>query len=370
MKLEDVVQREPQHVCIFGESGSGKSTLAMTAAEAGFKLLWFSFDGGHSIFKKLPRQWWKNVEVVSVPNTADNPLAIVTILAVLKGRPCKICDAHGILECRTCVKDSGSFTNIDLGHVPSDTIVVFDHLSAVSDSATNWVLARRSANVADEWKKAEQKMEWDDWRLQGTLMDKVLTNIQNARFNCIAIAQMRETKMDDGKRKIVPDIGTGNYSKSTGQYFDHVVFCDLMNKKHVQGSSTTFSMNAVAKSRTDVEIEGKHAKEGIAAFFNPANTIAVSDAATKVVLTSVQQTVAKMAVEEAAQQIVGAAPEQVGTPENLDAEVAALEASLGAEPPATPQETVATKVETPVNPAVVSGAERAKALLAAMRGKK
>lgn len=354
-KLSDLAQRDPQHVCIFGESGSGKSTLAMSAVEAGFNLLWFSFDGGHSIFKKLDKKYWSSVELVHIPNTADNPIAITTTLAVLKCRPCKICDAHGILECRTCTKEGAVFTHVDLGNLPSNTIVVFDHLSQVSDSATNWILARRTANISDADKRAEYKMEWDDWRLQGTLMDKVLTNIQNARFNCIAIAQMRETKMEDGKKKIVPDIGTGNYSRSIGQYFDHVVYCDINNRKHVQGSSTTFNMSAVTKSRTDVEIEGVHAKQGIAAFFDPALTTEVADKEVARVL-RVVQSVQTVQTQTAPEPVVESVPKE--------------------DDPAGLLETVsaATNSEAPQTPAAVvvagSGADRAKALLAAMRGKK
>jgi hypothetical protein len=62
--------------------------------------------------------------------------------------------------------------------------------------------------------------------------------------------------MVDGKPKIVPTAGTRNFSRNTAKYFDEVFYCEVRNKKHVVGSSTTYANNILTGSRSGQVTEG------------------------------------------------------------------------------------------------------------------
>jgi len=49
--------------------------------------------------------------------------------------------------------------------------------------------------------------------------------------------------------------GTTAFSRNTAKYFDHVVYCQVSNKKHNFASSTTYANNVLTGSRTDVALE-------------------------------------------------------------------------------------------------------------------
>ena len=61
--------------------------------------------------------------------------------------------------------------------------------------------------------------------------------------------------MEDGRKKIVPVCGSSKSSRNTAKYFDHVVYCEVKNRKHIAASSTAFSNTIVTGSRTDFEME-------------------------------------------------------------------------------------------------------------------
>jgi hypothetical protein len=64
-----------------------------------------------------------------------------------------------------------------------------------------------------------------------------------------------ETELEDGRKKLVPVCGTTAFSRNTAKYFDHVVYCEIKNKKHNFGSSTIYANNILTGSRTDVALE-------------------------------------------------------------------------------------------------------------------
>jgi hypothetical protein len=61
--------------------------------------------------------------------------------------------------------------------------------------------------------------------------------------------------MEDGKIKLVPVSGSSKSSMNTAKYFDHVVYCEVRNKKHIAASSTAYANNIITGSRTGVELE-------------------------------------------------------------------------------------------------------------------
>lgn len=246
MKLTELADSLAQHVCVYGAPFTGKTQLAGHLSEC-YDLIWFDADNGISTLKKLPPAQQARIEVISLPDTRSYPIAIETMLKVLTGKPFEICNKHGKVACPICKKENLGFTAVELGALSVDQhIVVIDSGTQVANSAMTNITRGQS----DDY-----KYEWDDYRKQGTIMDKLLGLIQQAPYNIVMITHEAETEMDDGKVKLVPVVGTTKFSRNSAKYFDHVVHAEVKNKKHLFGSGTNFSATALTGSRSGIEIE-------------------------------------------------------------------------------------------------------------------
>jgi hypothetical protein len=136
--------------------------------------------------------------------------------------------------------------HVHLNALGPDTIVVFDSLTQLTNSGISHITKAQ----ADDY-----KLQLDDWGALRVLIDKFLSQVQVAPFNVVCITHEEEVTREDGTKKIVPVSGSSNSSRNTAKYFDHVVYCDVKNKRHVAGSGTDFSMGILAGSRTDVRLE-------------------------------------------------------------------------------------------------------------------
>jgi len=245
MKLSNIAQETTHRVIIYGGPKVGKTELVGNLS-TDFNLLWFDVEHGYATLTKLPLAQQERIEIISLPDTRDYPIAIETLLKVFSGSRVEICEAHGKCGCMLCKKDAKPFTTVCLNELDTSTIVVVDSLTQVAVSAI--------ANIT-KGKPDDYRYDWEDYRKQGTLMDKLLSNMQQARYNLCVITHEVEVEMEDGKKKIVPAAGTTNFSRNTAKYFDHVIYAQVQNKKHAFGSSTVFGMSLVTGSRTDVTIE-------------------------------------------------------------------------------------------------------------------
>jgi hypothetical protein len=169
------------------------------------------------------------------------------MLKVIKGGKVDICEEHGKVSCAICKRDSKPFTTVELNALGGDTVVVIDSLTQLTNSA----IAHITKNKPDDY-----KMEFDDWGNLGKLMDMFLSYVQQAPFSVICISHETEVEMVDGKSKIVPTAGTRNFSRNTAKYFDEVFYCEVRNKRHVVGSSTTYANNILTGSRSGQVTEG------------------------------------------------------------------------------------------------------------------
>lgn len=248
MKLTDKKASKSHRVLLFGPPKSGKSQLAGELAEK-FNLLWVDIENGVDSLLKMPEEWKARVEVISIPDTRVYPMGIQTALKMIKGGPGTICDAHGAWNCMACAKDpDATKVAVHLNELPLDTIVVFDSLTQLTNSA----IAHITKNQSDDY-----KMEYDDWAALGKLMDTFLSQVQQAPFNVVCISHETEVEMEDGKNKLVPTAGTRNFSRNTAKYFDEVFYLEVKNKKHVVGSSTAYANNVLTGSRSGQVLEGK-----------------------------------------------------------------------------------------------------------------
>jgi hypothetical protein len=240
MKLSQRTASKHHHILLFGPPKSGKTYLAGRLSEQ-FDLIIFDCENGSNTLFQLPEAQQDRIELIQIPDTRGFPIAIETMLKVIKGGPVTICDEHGKVSCAVCRKDSLSFTDIHLNELPLTTIVVIDSLTQLTNSA----IAHITKNQPDDY-----KLDYDDWGNLGKLMDTFLSYVQQAPFNVICISHETEVKMVDGKDKIVPTAGTRNFSRNTAKYFDEVVYCEVKNKQHVVGSSTTYANNILTGSRS------------------------------------------------------------------------------------------------------------------------
>lgn len=249
MKYTDLAKRQPRHVCVHGLPGSGKSVLATTALEAGYKLFWISLDNGHLVIEKhVDPKYYPQIEIIVIPDTRDSPLAYKALMNIFKGGRCQICDAHGDMSCIICKNSGASFTTCHLNSLGLDTIVVVDHGTQITRSV--------EAAIANKKKDPDDyKLDWDDWAKNKNIHDRILSAIQAANYNVMFLCNSVDVKLEDNTAKIVPWIGTGNYSASASGFFDSVIFCEIMNRKHMFYSKSTSPTSGLCKSRDDVWIE-------------------------------------------------------------------------------------------------------------------
>jgi hypothetical protein len=248
-KLSSSTLRKAIHILIYGDPKTGKSELAGELARYGFTLWYFDFENGSmTLFRSIPKEFHDQVNIFQIPDTKDFPIAIETVLKILKPGKHEICDKHGKVLCPICKdpKTSGTFSvfnNLELGE---KDIVIFDSVTQLSNSAMNHI----GKGKEDTWKP-----EWDNFRAQGQMLDRFLSTIQNAPYHVICITHGTEIETNDGKNKIVPIAGSRNFSRNTAKYFDEVVYMEIFNKKHRAASSTTYGLNILTGSRSRTAVE-------------------------------------------------------------------------------------------------------------------
>jgi hypothetical protein len=265
MKLSQKSASKSHRVLVFGPPKSGKTQLAGSVAlNPKLNVLLFDLENGSDTLLKLPAECHDRIEVISIPDTRGFPIAIETMLKVIKGGPVDICEQHGKVGCAICKSKSLPFSHVELNSLGPDTIVIVDSLTQLTNSAIAYITKAQSEDY---------KMEFDDWANLGKLMETFLSYVQQAPYNIICISHETEVEMEDGKQKLVPTAGSRNFSRNTAKYFDEVVYCEVKNKKHVAASSTVYANNILTGSRTGNVLESKPGEASLVSIFlNPATT--------------------------------------------------------------------------------------------------
>jgi AAA domain len=264
MKLTQKAVSATHRVLIYGPPKTGKSELAGKLSE--FKnIIWFDLENGYTTLLKLPDAWKERIEIISLPDTRSYPIAIETCLKVIKGTKVDICEQHGKVGCPICKKDSAPFATVELNALGEDTVVVFDSLTQLTNSA----IAHITKGQPDDY-----KLDYNDWGNLGKLMEIFLSHVQQASYNVVCISHETEAELEDGKIKLVPVAGTRAFSRNTAKYFDHVVYAEVKNKKHNFYSSTTSASNLNTGSRTGISLESISDSPLITLFRSPATPTA------------------------------------------------------------------------------------------------
>ena len=245
-KLSTVPRNPIQSVLVYGPPKAGKTQLVSELA-AEFNLLWVDLENGHATLFKLPEEQQANVELVALPDTRSYPIAVETCLKMIKGNRGWVDNETGKwIESEGKLLPGKEYTEVWLNNLDKKWVVVFDSLTQFTNSA----ISNITRGQPDDY-----KMQHDDWGNLAVIIDKFLSQIQNAKFNCVCISHETETEMVDGKMKINPVAGSRNSSRNAAKYFGHVVHVTVHNKKHIATSSTTGSLSVVSGSRTDIATE-------------------------------------------------------------------------------------------------------------------
>lgn len=242
--LSSKQQTKIKHVMLFGPPKSGKTLRAGNLAKFK-KLIWFDLENGFGTLFQLAPELQDRIELIHIPDNRAMPMAIETLLKVMKGLKVVICEEHGKVACPLCTKDSKPSTTVELNSLDSDTCVVVDSSTQLVNSAI--------ANIC-KGKPEDYKLEFDDWNKLGVLMDTFFSYVQSAKYNCIVISHEAEVKMVDKSAKLVPVGGTSNFNRNVAKYFDEVIYTRVVNGKHVLASSTATDNNILTGSRANVDL--------------------------------------------------------------------------------------------------------------------
>lgn len=244
MKASDYITNAARHVIVYGGPKTGKTELTGTLLK-NYKLWWLNLDDGiKTLFRpdSFAKPYLENLEIFSIPDSQRFPVAVSTVLKVLKGGECKICHKHGIVGCPAAeCKAEGTYSVIDVNKfdVKKD-ILVIDHYTQLMDSVNNWI--HRDALGKDDWDNI--KSNYDDWAKHGAMSDRFGSTIQTARYNTIVLSHEVLSEMEDGTKKIAPVGGTRNKSSDFARYFDDVVYTEIV------GGEYKAQVSAGDKSRT------------------------------------------------------------------------------------------------------------------------
>jgi hypothetical protein len=245
MKLTDYAPQSARHILVYGPPKSGKTAAVGKLAEK-YKLWYFDLEDSIKTLlnpELLAPAYLANIELFRIPDKQTYPMAIETMLKVLKGGKSSICYTHGKVSCPIC-KDQ--ITLIDLAAMSTDSdVLVIDSYSQLAESAMNYIM--RDSIAKDNF---DAKAGWDEYGKQGRILERIGSTIQVAPINIVVISHETLVEMEDGTKKIVPIGGTSNASKVFAKYFDDVVYCEIVNKKHRLISSTVAKANVLAGSRT------------------------------------------------------------------------------------------------------------------------
>lgn len=255
-----------EKVCIFGAPKTGKTQLCGQLTLAGFQLIYIDVANEGSVLLKLPLEAQERIVYVPVQDTSESPLAHATVDKLVRGGNFRVCLQHGRVSCPTCKTlddEHHVMVNIPTERTEENrnVIVVIDNMSQVSQAvAFNIMKGKTKVDAIPDMDKetiqrVAEKEAFEDYRIQGRYLDRILSFIQTAPYHCIVTAHEVEGITETGLKKIVPYIGTTNYSANVGRFFGHMIYTEVVNGKYRAISSAKGSNKVMAGSRLDVVLD-------------------------------------------------------------------------------------------------------------------
>lgn len=248
-KLSLRVANRTRRICVFGPPKGGKTTLLAELATLGFRLLWIDIENGSDVLFKLPPEAQERVDLIKIPDTSNNPCAANIIATMIQNRgKVTFCETHGNINCPACKKDGHELTTIDVTGFNNYDFLVIDSLTRLQSS----VMALR---VKQTGRMYDAKPEWDDFAIQGKTMEFILSWFEQVKFNFATASHELEVELEDGSKKLVPIAGSSNYSRTSGKFFDDVIYLRVEGQKRKGYSSATSNPKIGCGTRSDVVLE-------------------------------------------------------------------------------------------------------------------
>ena len=249
----------PHNVLVYGAAKTGKTLDTLKLAEH-YKILYLDGEKGGDVMMQLDDKLLANIEWVRFGDSRKSPVFIEAVMRFFEGEAIKVCDTHGALNCAHCMlRDKEGVKEYKISNYPaSEWIIVCDSLTQLTASATWFITNKQKVGEGD-------KFTFDEWRLLGFYLERVLSSIQAGNANVIMITHEQGIQQEDDTEKLTPSGGTKNFARNNAKYFGTVVYYALEGGRHVKYSATTAKPKAITGSRKDIDV----AKDGLIALFKP-----------------------------------------------------------------------------------------------------
>ncbi len=246
----------PRAVLLYGPAKSGKTRAALELGEF-FKILYLDGENGGETMFQLPESTLKNIEWVRINDTRKEPQFVEAVMKFQEGETIKVCVAHNKTTCSKCISTKGEFLSLNIANYPpTEWLIVTDSFTQCSLSA-DWYITNKQ-KVADG-----EKFTYDEWRLKGFYLERILGAMQVSQYNNILITHEQGLDQEDGTEKLTPSGGTKNFARNNAKYFGAVIYMEVQGNKHIQNSMTTKKANAITGNRADVDTN----KDGLVALY-------------------------------------------------------------------------------------------------------
>lgn len=266
MKASEYKAQAAQHVLIYGDPKTGKTELVAGLLKD-YKLWWFDLDGGiKTIFspESSAAGHLDNLEVFPIRDRSLYPIAVETLLKVVKGGLCRICDLHSKIDCPLCKQELAkktepppTFSEINVATFDNKKdILVIDNYSQLMSSVMNWIM--KDSNQKDDF---DAKPGWDEYGKQGRVGERFGSTFQTAPFNIVVISHMIMAEMEDKSKKLMPVGGTDNVSRTFGKWFDAIVMTEIVNRAFKAHTSVVDKSSAIVGNRLWKKLTGPDGKQ-------------------------------------------------------------------------------------------------------------
>lgn len=263
MKATDYKMSAARHVLVYGGPKTGKTELVGSLLKC-YRLWWFSFDQGvKTLFRKgsIAEPYLHNLEIFPIPDTQLYPMAIETMLKVLKLGRHEICHMHGKVACadKDC-KLEGAFSVYDNTQLDNKKdIVVFDHYSQIMDSVMNRIFK----DFLKDDKFDEIQSTFHHWAQQGAMSDRIGSTFQNCNYNVIVLSHEVLSEFEDGTKRITPVGGTRNKSADFARYFDDVVYTEIVGGQFKAHATAADKTRTIVGNRSGKSLATSNPKEQV-----------------------------------------------------------------------------------------------------------
>lgn len=247
--MSTMQKRITRRFCIFGPPKSGKTRLFGQLAELGFRLHFLDLESGSNTLFDLSEEAKSRVNLIKIPDTVSNPCAANILASLVKFRgKVSFCEIHGNVNCIACKKEGLELTTIDLATFTNKDFLIVDSMTKLQSS----VMALR---IAQTGRPFDVKPEWDDYAIQGKTMEYILSFFEQVHFNFGITSHELEVDLEDGSKKLVPIAGSSNYSRTSGKFFDDVIYLRVEGQKYKAYSCATTNPKIACGTRSDVVLE-------------------------------------------------------------------------------------------------------------------